>query len=1022
MKKLSTLLAAVLFAAGLFAQEINVRSREMTLVDGDASPSTVDNTDFGRQYVTTGTLTKVFTVQNLGASSLTLGTVTVGGTHGADFTVSTQPSGSVPAGGSTTFTVVFDPSATGTRSATLSLATNDADENPFNFSIQGTGFAAVNARWVNNSGGTRPATVVVNGLTYNVVATTYTTIQSAISAATADEVVYVTNGTYTNASENGSNTNCNIAGLAQDLTLYLQVLNKTNVTITSETGDYCTSSALLVGYGFMLSGGSQNTIQGFQMSNVRVNAFWNTNTADGYFMSLDNKIKNNKVSGTRGHGLKTDTGIPGELSRGAWEITGNYFENIGFFNGTGACPTPLLVSAIWLGEAGANFYIANNTINNTRWAGILCDGFGGTTSGSPAYDGVVVITGNKVSNTVDAGIQIGFSSANFYYPTNAFIHGNIVTNANTHQELGIGGITLLASNVRGISVKGNDVSASYNGIVVDIAGWDNSFDIKNFNDNNVYSLTGGSFGFKHFAGYAPNCLCGTQDDLLKYNLENNYWGAYSGPTYTTNPGGTGVTLKKETVAQSGTIYSLNDFDFSPFRMRKAGPIFYEGTGFGTCDAPVAVTRYAESGGTYASSGGLSLNAATGQITPSTSTPGTYTVTYTVGLAGTCSGIVYSTTVDILSQATHATLATAAMPALTQGCTESNGWTYYSDPTDDSRLLFGIHWDPTNIGGGHNSAAKAAATVSIGYNDAGSATNGLSGAARQSTWTMSRYWNVNTGGNPLDGNVNVRFFYLPAEKTSIETLKAIEVGNGAPDEGFTWFKTEGQPFDPSNTTILNANRILGIPLTDVSGGATLNGVSYAQFNGISSFSGGTGAAGVGPGGTPLPIELIAFEGTSKGTFNALSWTTASETNNDRFEVERSNDAVEFVQVGQVKGAGNSTTAQHYAFNDLHPENRLNYYRLRQVDTDGTARYSSVLAIASISSPFAVYPNPTQDNITLAVGEDAFLGTRAFLFDEAGRLLETLTLTKPFQAISLENYASGVYLLKLSNSEVFKVFKL
>jgi len=119
--------------------EINVTGNGVTITDGDTTPSTSDHTDFGSVDVASGTVTRTFTIQNTGTAALSVGSVTVSGTHAADFTVTVQPATSVAAGGSTTFQVRFDPSATGTRSASLSFSNGDANENPYNFSVQGTG-------------------------------------------------------------------------------------------------------------------------------------------------------------------------------------------------------------------------------------------------------------------------------------------------------------------------------------------------------------------------------------------------------------------------------------------------------------------------------------------------------------------------------------------------------------------------------------------------------------------------------------------------------------------------------------------------------------------------------------------------------------------------------------------------------------------------------------------------------------------------------------------------------------------
>jgi VCBS repeat-containing protein len=123
------------------APEINVTGNSVSILDGDSTPSTTDHTDFGSAALTGGTVVRTFTIANNGTGSLTLsGTplVAVSGTHAADFTVTALPTSPVTASGSTTFQVTFDPSAAGTRTATLTLANDDSDEGSYDFAIQGT--------------------------------------------------------------------------------------------------------------------------------------------------------------------------------------------------------------------------------------------------------------------------------------------------------------------------------------------------------------------------------------------------------------------------------------------------------------------------------------------------------------------------------------------------------------------------------------------------------------------------------------------------------------------------------------------------------------------------------------------------------------------------------------------------------------------------------------------------------------------------------------------------------------------
>jgi hypothetical protein len=123
--------------------EMNVKGNGVSIVDGDITPSPTDCTNFGSTNVISGTVNCTYTIENLGGANLTLsGTpkVSISGANASDFSVTVQPTSPVAAGGSTTFTVRFDPSATGTRVVTISIANNDSNENPYNFVIQGTGY------------------------------------------------------------------------------------------------------------------------------------------------------------------------------------------------------------------------------------------------------------------------------------------------------------------------------------------------------------------------------------------------------------------------------------------------------------------------------------------------------------------------------------------------------------------------------------------------------------------------------------------------------------------------------------------------------------------------------------------------------------------------------------------------------------------------------------------------------------------------------------------------------------------
>ncbi len=127
------------------APEMNVLGNSISITDGDTTPDTADDTDFGIVDVAAGTNANTFTIQNIATATAVLNLtgaspyVTISGTHAADFTITANPTTPISISGDTTFTITFNPSALGLRTATVSIANDDSDENPYNFDIQGTG-------------------------------------------------------------------------------------------------------------------------------------------------------------------------------------------------------------------------------------------------------------------------------------------------------------------------------------------------------------------------------------------------------------------------------------------------------------------------------------------------------------------------------------------------------------------------------------------------------------------------------------------------------------------------------------------------------------------------------------------------------------------------------------------------------------------------------------------------------------------------------------------------------------------
>ncbi|MDO7846044.1 T9SS type A sorting domain-containing protein [Hymenobacter sp. M29] len=162
-------------------------------------------------------------------------------------------------------------------------------------------------------------------------------------------------------------------------------------------------------------------------------------------------------------------------------------------------------------------------------------------------------------------------------------------------------------------------------------------------------------------------------------------------------------------------------------------------------------------------------------------------------------------------------------------------------------------------------------------------------------------------------------------------------------------------------------------------------------------------------TPLPVELVAFQGKATAAGVALTWNTATERNNDHFVVERTNGASDaFYAIGQVKGAGSSSQAREYQFVDVTP-NAISYYRLRQVDADGKESFSPVVMVKSNikTTELVAYPSPAAETLTVA----GAAGTSFGVFNQYGQKLQEAKLTlEPRQQLDVRSLPNGVYFLR------------
>lgn len=169
---------------------------------------------------------------------------------------------------------------------------------------------------------------------------------------------------------------------------------------------------------------------------------------------------------------------------------------------------------------------------------------------------------------------------------------------------------------------------------------------------------------------------------------------------------------------------------------------------------------------------------------------------------------------------------------------------------------------------------------------------------------------------------------------------------------------------------------------------------------------------------LPVELKAFKVKRSGNSIRLTWQTASESNNEGFEVQHSNDARQWQPLAFVTGQGTSNQPHFYEYTDGNPSPGINYYRLRQTDFDGNFEYSPVVSADLTNqdlSNLGIFPNPTKDAVTLALPADYAGEATLTLLDLTGRLVKKQFLQLDGHSakvhIRLGGLPKGIYLAKV-----------
>jgi Lamin Tail Domain len=179
----------------------------------------------------------------------------------------------------------------------------------------------------------------------------------------------------------------------------------------------------------------------------------------------------------------------------------------------------------------------------------------------------------------------------------------------------------------------------------------------------------------------------------------------------------------------------------------------------------------------------------------------------------------------------------------------------------------------------------------------------------------------------------------------------------------------------------------------------------------------------PSSVIMPVEMLSFEVIKKETHSVLYFSTASETNNDYFTIERSADGRNYNAIGEMKGGGNSNTTIAYEFTDEKPFVGINYYRIKQTDFDGKYSYSDIKSVRHTSlGNLSITPRTTEGRLQVTTDMEDYT---IDVYNVAGQQVKSLTALSYDQLISIDDLMAGLYYVKVNfgnQVETIKVVKI
>lgn len=184
----------------------------------------------------------------------------------------------------------------------------------------------------------------------------------------------------------------------------------------------------------------------------------------------------------------------------------------------------------------------------------------------------------------------------------------------------------------------------------------------------------------------------------------------------------------------------------------------------------------------------------------------------------------------------------------------------------------------------------------------------------------------------------------------------------------------------------------------------------------------GPASVSPGG--LPITLTHFEADKDEDLVHLGWGTSYEENFSHFEIEKSNNALEFEFLGFVEGKGGLDVNSDYQYTDNTPLKGITYYRLKAVDFDGSFEYSAIQSVINFDerNQIRVFPNPVKDEIAVNLNFTPSANGLLRIIDYTGNIVLESEVSQFTNRIDVSGLPQGLYMSHVIFPEMIKVSRI